>query len=142
MPKNLDPVGHFGAPWRPFGFCRRCGVAGGERVPPSPLGWYFIYNSSFTGSPLWNLFSRKSKMLKNTWNTSFGIMFGLSFLTLRHFVEPISGKIQLKKLLMNRFLSFLNQIARSQKGLPKKLLRHVRKDTRSKTGSNLRRMML
>ena len=41
MPKNLgvdtfpDPVGH-------FGFCRRCGVAGAERVPPSPLGWYFI----------------------------------------------------------------------------------------------------
>ena len=21
--------------------CRRCGVAGGERVPPAPLGWYF-----------------------------------------------------------------------------------------------------
>ena len=26
-----DPVGHF---------CRRCGVKGGEQVPPSPLGWY------------------------------------------------------------------------------------------------------
>ena len=23
-----------------FGFCRGCGIAGGERVPPSPLGWY------------------------------------------------------------------------------------------------------
>ena len=39
MPQNLgvntcpDPVGH-------FGFCRRCGVAGGVRVPPAPLGWY------------------------------------------------------------------------------------------------------
>ena len=38
-PNNLgfnpfpDPVGHFGTP------CR-CGVAGGERVPPAPLGWY------------------------------------------------------------------------------------------------------
>ena len=21
--------------------CRRCGVAGGDRVPPLPLGWYF-----------------------------------------------------------------------------------------------------
>ena len=20
----------------------RCGVAGGERVPPAPLGWYFV----------------------------------------------------------------------------------------------------
>ena len=25
------------------GFCRRCCGAGGEQVPPSPLGWYFIY---------------------------------------------------------------------------------------------------
>ena len=24
-----------------FVFCRRCGVAGGEPVPPSPPGWYF-----------------------------------------------------------------------------------------------------
>ena len=42
MPKNLgvdtfpDPVGH-------IGFCRRCGVAVGEQMPPSPQGWYFLY---------------------------------------------------------------------------------------------------
>ena len=47
MPKNLgedtspDPVGHFGAQWQAVRRCRRCGVAGGERVPPAPLGWYF-----------------------------------------------------------------------------------------------------
>ena len=29
-----DPVGH-------FGFSRHFGIAGGERVPPLPLGWYF-----------------------------------------------------------------------------------------------------
>ena len=57
MPKNLrvdtfpDPVGHFGAPWQPYWIlhavrrCRQGGVAGGERVPPSPLGWY--YNVGF-----------------------------------------------------------------------------------------------
>ena len=51
-PQNLgvdtfpDPVSHFWAHWRPFWIlqavrrCRRCGVAGGERVPPAPLGWY------------------------------------------------------------------------------------------------------
>ena len=31
-----------GLPGSHFGFCRRCGVAGGERVPPSLLGWYLI----------------------------------------------------------------------------------------------------
>ena len=28
--------------WGHFGFCRRCGIAGGERVPLAPLGWYSI----------------------------------------------------------------------------------------------------
>ena len=28
-----------------FGFCSRCGVAGGEQVPPAPLGWYFLSKS-------------------------------------------------------------------------------------------------
>ena len=43
-----DPVHHFGAPWRPFSIlqavrrCRRCCVAGGQRAPPSPLGWYLF----------------------------------------------------------------------------------------------------
>ena len=26
--------------------CRRCGVAGGERVPPAPLGWYSEQNEA------------------------------------------------------------------------------------------------
>ena len=48
MPKNLevdtfpDPSAILGPPGSHIGFCRRCGVAGGERVPPSPLGWYLL----------------------------------------------------------------------------------------------------
>ena len=44
MAKNLgaDPFRHFGAPGGHFGFCRRCDVAGDERVPPSPQGWYYF----------------------------------------------------------------------------------------------------
>merc|ERR1712208_38932 len=41
-----------GAPGGHFGFCRPCGVAGGERVPPAPLGWYF---SQFPLHPLFEL---------------------------------------------------------------------------------------
>ena len=45
-PKNLGkipfktPLVILGPPGGHFGFCRRCGVAGGYRAPPSPLGWY------------------------------------------------------------------------------------------------------
>ena len=35
---TFHPGGH-------FGFCMRCSVAGGERVPPAPLGWYFKSNA-------------------------------------------------------------------------------------------------
>ena len=35
------PSAILGATGGHFGFCRRCDVAGGERVPPAPLGWYF-----------------------------------------------------------------------------------------------------
>ena len=37
-----DPFGHLGPPSGPFGFCRLCGVEGGERVPQALLGWYFL----------------------------------------------------------------------------------------------------
>ena len=55
-PNNLgldpfpDPVGHFGAHWQAVRRCRRCGVAGGERVPPAPLGWYSIQDSNLNST--------------------------------------------------------------------------------------------
>ena len=45
-------------------------------------------------------------------------------------------------MLMKRFLSFLDQIEKSKKVLPKKILKLVKKDARSTTGANLRKMML
>ena len=37
-PQNLE-VDNFRRPEGYFGLCRRCSVAGGERVPPAPLGY-------------------------------------------------------------------------------------------------------
>ena len=101
-----------------------------------------IYNSSFCGSPLWNLFCRESEMLQNTWNTSFRIMYNLPYATHRYFVQSVSGKVHIKNILMKRFLGFIAQIERSPKKLPMKLLQLIRHDTRSTTGSNLRNIML
>ena len=101
-----------------------------------------IYNSSFTGSPLWDLFSREADMLCNTWNTSVRIMFNLSYATHRYFIQPVSNKVHLKNILMQRFLGFLSQIEKSAKKLPLRLLKIIRTDTRSTTGSNLRKIMI
>ena len=106
------------------------------------LNYVYKYNSSFSGSPLWDLFSRESEMIENTWNTSARIMFDLSFRTHRYFVEPVSGKVHIKNILLKRFLGFLNQIKKSSKILPSALLRLVSHDTRSTTGSNLRKILL
>ena len=39
--KNLR-VDTFPNPVHHFVFCRQYGMAGGERVPPVPLGWYIV----------------------------------------------------------------------------------------------------
>ena len=81
-------------------------------------------------------------MIQNNWNTSFRIMFDLHFATHRYFVEPVSGKTHVKNILMSRFMGFLVQIEKSPKSLPRHLLRTIRCDSRSTTGSNLRGLLL
>ena len=110
--------------------------------PSSRLQANQIFNSHFTGSPIWDLFSEEAKMLENTWNTSFRRMFDLPYQTHRYLVEPVSGQLHLKKLLIKRFLSFLKQIRKSSKILPAQLLNIIQFDTRSVTGRNINRILL
>ena len=69
-------------------------------------------------------------------------MFNLSYATHRYFIQPVSNKVHLKNILLKRFLGFLSQIEKSANKLPLRLLRVVRADARSTTGSNLRKIML
>ena len=66
-------------------------------------------------------------MLENSWNTSFRIMYNLPYSTHRFFVQPVSGKTHIKRVLLERFLGFLTQIRNSRKKLPSKLLQSERK---------------
>ena len=81
-------------------------------------------------------------MLENSWIVSVRRTFDLPLETHRDLVEPISEQIYLKKMLIKRFLSFIRQIEKSSKILPKQLLNLVRHDTRSLTGSNIRKILL
>ena len=101
-----------------------------------------IYNFDFTGSPVWNLFSPEAIMLENSWNTSVRIMHDLPLQTHRVFIEPVSKSRHLKFVLLERFLSFLDQIEKSKKLVPKHLLNFIKHDVRSTTGSNLRNLLL
>jgi hypothetical protein len=48
----------------------------------------------------------------------------------------------LKFVLLERFLSFLNQIENSKKLVPKQMLNFIKHDVRSTTGYNLRNLLL
>ena len=100
-----------------------------------------IYNSHFTGSPLWDLFSKEAEMMENTWNLSFRIMFELPVDTHRYFVESVSEVPHERTLVYKRFLGFIDQIKQSQKSLPKQLLETIQYNTKSTTGRNLRKLM-
>ena len=69
-------------------------------------------------------------------------MFSLPYATHKFFIEPMTNKKHLKIILMKRFLGFVSQIEKSKKLLPFSLLRLIKNDTRSTTGSNLHNIML
>ena len=110
--------------------------------PSTKVKMNLIYNFDFTGSPVWDLFSADAIMLENSWNTSVRIMYDLPLQTHRTFIEPVSKCKHLKYVLLERFLSFLNQIENSKKLVPKQMLHFIKHDVRSTTGSNLRNLLL
>ena len=101
-----------------------------------------IYNSHFTGSPLWNLFSAESLRFESSYNRSVKIMFNLPYATHCHLIEPITEAKHLRTILVSRFLGFIEQIRKSDKIMPKLMLSHISQDVRSTTGLNLRKILL
>ena len=101
-----------------------------------------IYNLHFTGSPIWYLFGKPVLSLESSYNRSVKQMFSLPLETHRSLIEHVTGQPHLRKILVSRFFSFLEQINRSKKSVPKMLLHLIRDDTRSVTGANLRKILL
>ena len=59
-----------------------------------------------------------------------------------YLIEPLSNTPHIYKVLIQRFLKFLQQIRKSNKESAKSLLNLIYQDTRSTTGSNLRNILL
>ena len=83
--------------------------------PDTKLKVNQIYNYHFTGSPLWNLFSREAEMIENSYNVSVKSMFDIPRESHKYFVEGLTEKPHLKSTLIKRFLSFTEQIMKSSK---------------------------
>ena len=110
--------------------------------PQSKLKINTIYNSHFTGSQLWKFGSREMEKLESTFNKSIKIMFGLPWATHRYLMEPLTGQQHVRKILVKRYLSFIQKILNSKKSALVSLLNIVKTDSRTTTGSNLRWIML
>ena len=110
--------------------------------PSTKLNINKIYNSHFTSSPLWNLFGIGAKKIESSYNRSVKIMLGLPYATHRYLIEPLTGEQHIKKVLISRFLGFMDKIANSKKKAVKMLMETSRRDVRSVTGQNFRNVML
>ena len=101
-----------------------------------------IFNSHFTGSPLWDLFSPEVRMLESTWNRNIKLIFGLPYETHRFFMCPVTGSKHIRSILQKRFISFAKKCEASSKQSVKHIFRVAKSDVRSTMGSNIRNILL
>ena len=69
-------------------------------------------------------------------------MFDLPWATHRYLLEPISGFVHMSKILVRRYLSFVEKLRHSNKPALRGLLAVAEKDVRTTTGGNLRKIMM
>ena len=101
-----------------------------------------IWNTHFTGSPLWNLFSEGAIKVESSYNKSMKCMMDLPYATHQYLIEPLSGEKHIQMVLLKRFIAFMGQIDNSGKQALKMLKNEALRDVRSTTGSNYRGIML
>jgi hypothetical protein len=101
-----------------------------------------IYNGHWTVSQLWRLGCEELVKLEGTYNRSANIMSDLPWATHRYLIEPLTGLPHVRKILVKRYLSFINMIRVSSKYALVQLLETILRDVRCTTGSNLRTIML
>ena len=101
-----------------------------------------IYNSHFSGSQVWNLFSKGMATLEGTYNRSVKVMSKLPYQTHRYLIEPISGTSHMKLKILKNYLGFIGQVRESPKHVLRQLYSLTRLDARTVTGQNLRNILL
>ena len=99
-----------------------------------------VFNTSFYGAPLWDMFPKPFERLEKTWNVSVRIMLSLPRRTHKYLIEPLSGKPHIVKSLWRRYLRFVDKINEGEKTVLRRVMEMIKRDTRSVTGRNLRHL--
>ena len=80
-----------------------------------------IYNFSWFGCVLWNLFCPAATGLESSYNRSGKVMLDLPYATHRYLIEPLSGQQHMSITLIRNFLGFINKIKQSAKPVLRQL---------------------
>ena len=105
--------------------------------PTTKLKLNQIYNFSYTGCQLWDLFCREAIYLENSFNVSVRIMLGLPVTTHRYLIQPLAGGVHVKQVFAQRFLKFCDKLKNSKKAVIKDTFNKIKLDVRTTTGKNL-----
>ena len=101
-----------------------------------------IYNSSWFGSVLYNLYCTEAVKIESSYNRSIKVMIDLPYGTHRGLIEPLTGQKHQRTIMIKRFFMMIEKIRVSKKPILKKLLSEIELDVSSTTGRNLRKIML
>jgi hypothetical protein len=96
-----------------------------------------LYNTSYFGSVVWDLFHPSVKKVESSYNRSAKVMMNLPYATHRGLIEPLSGERHILYTLYRRFLTFSSRLQKSHKSIVQTLYSIVKNDAGSTTGHNL-----
>ena len=101
-----------------------------------------LYNSSWFGSNMYNLYGTEAIKLESCYNRSVKIMMDLPYGTHRGLIQPLSRRQHLRKTLSKRFIVMTESIKKSKKPILRTLFSEIQYDVKSNTGKNLRMLMI
>ena len=84
-----------------------------------------LYNSSWFGSVMYMLYGTEAVKLESSYNRSIKIMMDLPYETHRGLIEPISGRLHLRKILLKRFIVMTESLRRAKKPILRALLSEI-----------------
>ena len=96
-----------------------------------------VYTTSFYGSSLWDLQSADCERIYKSWNVTMRNILNLDRTTHRYMIEPMSGCLHPKVMLMSRLTSFHKSLVGSPKFSVRFLARLAEKDMRTVMGRTL-----
>ena len=96
-----------------------------------------VYNSSFSGSVLWDFTSDIFSQIVNSWSVSARHMWGLPYAAHKYLIEPLSGQHAFT-MLISRYVKFLQSARKSTKIAVQYLLEKVVRNLNTITGKNVR----